>query len=519
MLSSLVIVAIYVLLLCFFFAPKWQTNDDVGMSMMAHGYGIAPICSPNILFSNVLWGYLVRAIPEINGVLGYSIATLSVLVLVGTVLIYCLRQLGIVYVACLSTFVLILTRPVLFPQFTINAGLLSVGAIICWHLYAQQQDKRALVTGCLLAFLSYLVRSQEFYLVLIVALPLLPLRTLFLSRFAQIALLILVSAIAISAVIDYQAYQSNDWQVYNALNPARAPFTDYNAGQYLKQRPDILARYGYSINDIDLITDWFFVDSHIANPEALQAMLTELGPLPAQSNALTNAWLGVQTLWHPILLTTVLTALLLAVLRPAWHVAASWGLCIAAVFALGLLGRPGVLHVYVPVTCLLLTAPLLKAQVFSNWRNQLSIVVLLVAAAVNMAQVFHDSKTYQLTNKQIQQDFASFPNFIVVIWRGTFPYEAIYPVLGVSSAAMSYRHYGLGTSTLNPFTVADVEQKAGRGMINLLVKEEGIPIMAAPPDFNYLEIYCKEHFQGQLKELSIKQYGTLAVSQRRCEPK
>lgn len=214
----------------------------------------------------------------------------------------------------------------------------------------------------------------------------------------------------------------------------------------------------------------------------------------------------------------MLAALLLAVLRPSWQVAASWGLCIAAVFALGLLGRPGVLRVYVPLVSILLIAPFLSGQV-SGWRNRLSVRVLLVAAVVNAAYVFSESKNFQIAAEQARKDLATFPSFPVVIWGATFPYEAVYPVLGASSSAMSYQHYGLGTSTLAPFTVAYAEQKAGRGMMVLLTKERGIPIMAYPAYLQMLEIYCKERIHGQLREVSNKQYGAIEVSQRRCEVK
>jgi hypothetical protein len=389
LLSSLAFAAFFVFSLCLVFAPRWETNDDVAMSMIAHGYGIAPMGSPNILFSNVIWGHLVRAIPEINGVLGYSIATLSMLVIVATALLYGLLRLGVSRISCLSILALALVRPVLFPQFTINAGLLMMGAIICWHLYAQKNDRQSLLAGYFLAFFSYLVRSQEFLLVLIVALPLLPYRELFLHRFARIIFFTFVSAIAISAAFDQQAYQGDEWRTYNELNPVRALFTDYGAGAFLKQRSDILERHGYSINDINLIENWFFVDAHIANPQALQVMLTELGPLPSQKKSLINAWIGMQTLRHPFILLPMLTALLLAVLRPSWQVATSWGLCIAAVFALGLLGRHGVLRVYVPLICLLLAAPFLNGQV-SGWRNYLGISVLFVTAVINASHVFEN---------------------------------------------------------------------------------------------------------------------------------
>ena len=87
--------AIFVLFLCLVFQPTWETNDDVAMSMVAHGYGLATIGTPHLIFSNIIWGYIVRAIPEINGVLGYSIATLGVLIIIGTVILISLNRLGV----------------------------------------------------------------------------------------------------------------------------------------------------------------------------------------------------------------------------------------------------------------------------------------------------------------------------------------------------------------------------------------------------------------------------------------
>lgn len=485
------------------------------MSMFAHGYGIASFGSPNLIFSNVLWGYLVRTIPEIYGTLGYSIASLIVLVIVGATLLYGLYRVGAGYVTALTMIVLILARPVLFPQFTISAGMLLIGAIIYWRLYAQYNHWHALVAGSLLAFFSYLVRSQEFLLILIVALPLLPWRILLSRRSAQAVFLVLVSAIAVASVIDHLAYQGTEWKAFNELNPVRALFTDFGAGVHLKHRSDILARYGYSTNDVDLIGHWFFVDPNIANPQALQKMLAELGPVPARGNALANAWIGVQTMWHPKLLPLVLAALLLATLRPSWQVAACWGLCIAAVVALGLLGRPGVLWLYVPLVSLLVVAPFMVCRV-SALRNRLGACVLLVAAVLNASLVFSESKTFQFTAEQTRKGLADFPNDPVVIWGG-FPFEAVYPVLGASFSAMSYRFFALGVFTLAPISVAFAENKAGRGMTELMVTETGVPIIANEQLFRYLETYCKEHLHGQLKELSAQQHGEIVVSRRRCE--
>ena len=514
--GSLVISAAFVLSLCLVFEARWETNDDVAMSMVAHGYGVAAFGSPNIIFSNVLWGHLVRAIPQISGIPGYSIAALGVLITVGAVVLFGLYRLGAGYIASLFMLALLLVRPVLFPQFTINAGLLLVGAIICGHLFARHDNRQALLIGCLLAFSSYLVRTNEFLLLLFGALPLLPWRTLLRRRFSQVSLLALILAIAVSTVIDHKAYQGQQWKAFNELNPVRTPFTDFGADEHLKKRPDILARYGFSNNDIDLIREWFFVDPAIVNPQAMRAMLADLGPLPAQGNSIAKGWAGVQTLWDPKLLPIVLAALLLALLRPGWRVAASWGLCVGAVFAIGLSGRPGIIRVYVPMVSLLAIAPFLAGQ-FSGWRNRLCAAVLIVAALLNASLVIAESKTERIVSEQAREGLDTFPRDPVVIWGIGFPLESVYPVMGASPAAMSCRFYGLGAFTLAPFSVAFTEQQQGRGMIDRLVQKTGIPIVASPKCLRYLDTYCRERLHGEMKELSSQQHGSIVVSVRRCE--
>mgnify|MGYP003861825587 CR=1 FL=1 len=514
-LGSFAVASIFVFLLCFLFNPMWETNDDVGMSMVAHGYGIATAGTPNLIFSNVLWGYLIRFIPEVNGVLGYSIATLGVLVIVGTVLFYGFYRLGLGYIASFSAMALILVRPVLFPQFTINAGLLMVGAIICWHLFARQNDRRALAIGCLLAFFSFMVRSQEFLLVLIVALPLLTGRDLLQQRTFQIALLMLISAIIVSIAIDHQAYQGGEWNAFKELKPAISSIVDFGAGEYLKLRPDILDRYGYSINDIDLLKRWFFVDPTIANPEKLKGMLDELGPLPTQSNSLANALRGVTILWHPIQITTFLAALLVAVLRPSWRLLMVWVLCVLALFILGLLGRPGILRIYVPLVSLLVVAPFLRENI-SIWRNHFATGILLVVAILNMHNTFSDAQKYQVSAEQTRQDLMTFPNYPIVIWGGGFPYENIYPVLRVWPSAMQYNIVSLGGFTLAPFANSYVEQQQGRGVIEMLIKENGVYSIANEQWYAYLEIYCRKHLHGKLKNLSSKRYGVITLNQHSC---
>jgi len=89
--------------------------------------------------------------------------------------------------------------------------------------------------------------------------------------------------------------------------------------------------------------------------------------------------------------------------------------------------------------------------------------------------------------------------------------------MGASPTAMSCQFYGLGAFTLAPFSIAFTEQQQGRGMIDLLLTETGIPIVAEQRCFGYLETYCKERLHGEIKELSTQELGGIVVSLRRCE--
>lgn len=481
--------------------------------MVAHGYGMAEVGMPNLIFSNVVWGYLVRTIPQINGVFGYSIATISVLIIVGTTILHTLRKLEFGWQVSLPLVILLLVRPVLFPQFTINAGLLTVGAIVCWHLYGKQGNRIALLAGCLLAFCGYLVRSHEFFLVLLIALPLLPWTKLVRDRIAQASVLALLLAISSAVFVDYQAYQGDDWQAFNTLNSARTPITDFGAHAQLKKHPEILARHGYSANDIDLIRSWFFVDSKIANPMSLNAMLLELGPFPDQSHALINGWVGIKALVNPILLPFFLAALSLLVLLPSRKLFATWVLCLAAFFALGILGRPGILRVYIPVLSLLLIVPLLGQALLSSKDRRgvrgglhqcLVQGVIVVAALFNTTTVFSESRAAQVVSDQVRENLQGLPEETVVNWGDTFPFEAVYPVLKQSNVAMAYKIYSLGVFTLAPFSTAYAEENAGNGMLDRLNSKSGIPILAAEYHFNLLEIYCSEHLDSNLYKIATK---------------
>lgn len=503
-------------LLCLLFSPQWETNDDVGMSMVAHGYGIAAKGSPNLIFSNVLWGHLVRSIPSIGGVPGYSLATLGVLIVVGGATLFALARAGAGLVTASGVLLLLLVRPVLFPQFTLNAGLLMVAAIATWKLAARGGSIPVFAAGCALALGSYLVRDQEGILVLVVASPMLPWKFLAANRSAKVCVALLAMAIGSAAWADHRAYQGHDWQAFESLNAARAPYTDFGAVPLLKRRPDILRLHGYSSNDLDLVGRWFFVDPQIADPKKLNAMIDDLGPLPSAHHALGDAWLGIRALWNPRLLVTLLVALLFFACSPSWPVAASWLLCVAAVAMIGAMGRPAVLRVYEPLVGLLLIAPLVQGRI-DGWQRRLAAGAVFAAASFTAYAVCTASQYHQGAALRVRQELTGFPHEPVVIWGGVFPFEEVYPVLGASAEAMSYRLYGLGAFTLAPFSVPYAEREVGDGMVELLQSKTGVPVIANHDRVEYLKVYCSERLHGHLVSISTQYFGRVRLDRFRCD--
>jgi hypothetical protein len=516
-LLSFLLIATLVASLCFAFMPRWASNDDAVMSMIAHGYGTAAHGSTHLVMSNVLWGYLVRAIPSINGVLGYSIATLAVLVVAGWTILYFLLRLGAGYLVGLLAVALLIARPTVFPQYTINAGLLTIAAIIGWQVYARLGGIGYLVAASLLAFFGYLIRDKEFFLVLAVALPLLPWRALLDRRQMQTAFLLLGLAIIAATVFDRWSYSAHEWRLFLEISPDWTPFADfvdYGAGELLKRHPEILARHGYSPNDINLISNWFFADPHIANPKSLNSMLAELGP--RTKLGFQSGLAGIKALFDPVLIPMLLLALLILALIPRWKAAIAWVIFLAALFAVGAMGRPGILRIYVPLLGLLLFAPLVIGKFIEGSRQKIAAMILFAACIGNAYTLTAHALISRQWIQQIQIDIHGFPIGPIVSWGQSFPFELAYPVLGNNIDSRNIRFYGLAFFSHAPFSVARTEQMAGRGVLERLRSQAGIPIIASPEKLEMLSLYCAEHLNVKLQGVIKYQTSWITIQQARC---
>jgi hypothetical protein len=499
-----------------FAQPVWATNDDPAMSMIAHGYGLAAFGSPDLVFSSVLWGYAVRALPSINGVLGYSIATLLVLFISVSLILYFLQQLQVRSYFALLAAILVTLHAAMHPQYTTNAGLAAVAASLGLWVYARSKNRAILVVSIVWAFVGYIIRSQEVLLVALVALPLVSYRQLRQDKTLQLATMLFVAAAGLSEVVDHFQYAGPEWQHYAELNVSQRAFTDFGAGEELRKYPEILRRFEYSLNDVDLLESWFFVDKKTGDPQKLRTMLGDLGPLRFFGGGLDGAIDAIWALRAPALLPLALSAMGLFLLRPTRRLAAMWLICLAALAFIGLLGRGAIVHVDIPPLALLCLAGIVCVQTSIRPRPAAAVGIL----AFSLLLVCRWNWGYLDSNARIrdeQMKVAGWPSEVVVDWGVGLPIEYVFAPLANDPRSREMRLLALGALTYAPFSVAYNEEQAGRGFVDRIRSPQGVLIIAGRGRIAAIAQWCAERFSGKLQTVAVKPPPLTEIQRVRCE--
>lgn len=405
-------------------------------------------------------------------------------------------------------------RPTLFPQFTINAGLLTLAGIICFIAYGRTGGAGVLIAATLLAFMGYIVRKNEFYLVVGIALPLLPWGAILKNRQFKIALVILITTIAAAAVYDNYSYRGDEWKKFQEFESARVPYTDYGACAQMIKHPDIGKCHNFSVNDIILLWCFFVVDPKIADPPSLKAMLSDLGPMPLLEGSIWNGLNSIKALFSLTLLPIFLPALLIGLMRPGILLALSWALFFTALFWMGLSGRGSIFRVYIPILTFQYLISLINLYMpfrgygsANNgrffWRRRIALGIGISAIILNFSVLLPETMKAAENIKKGQEWITGLPDEPIVDWGGALPTEDIFPVFATNVGARELRILSLGVSTHTPFSVAHIEESQGRGFINRIRSPEGLLVMAYPYYLKLLNTWCEERFEGKLHVVPI----------------
>jgi hypothetical protein len=499
--------------------PVWETNDDLTMSMIAHGYGVASQSSPNLLFSNVLWGKFVQLIPEVYGIRGYAIATYFILFLSATV-IFLIVSSKISVLAAFVMVALIYSKPILEPQFTLNAGLLAIASVGAFLEYRQGKTNHWLYLSVLLFSVSYLIRSQEALLVIILASPIVLKNIKSVPRLARYLAAFALLAIALFWWIDYIAYQNPSWDAYASLNPVRAAFTDFRALGHVLQSPGVLDSSYLSENDLKMVRNWFFVDGEIANPAELRRLLDHSNFAYSRFGNFQNGVNGFSHL-SALYFSLILLAAMVAFFRSAsLPLILVWMSFLGVAFLFGIVGRPNAYRVYYPLAVLLLLIPYFidSRVIISSVRERFSIGAVMVLLLISVVS-FLSSYVVKLQQRDALIDAKLLlDNEPLVVWGGALPYQALYSIKEQQSVE-PLSIIGLGASTLAPFAQSVVHAGAGQGVINRLISSSGILLVASDANKNLLRTYCDQHHQpNSYSSNDTVEFRGFKISRTSCTP-
>ena len=259
------------------FPPVYFKNDDVIMSMISGGYGQMYEKSNLIMASNIILGQLSVFLPNFFGVVPYNYLNILFLSIsfmsLGETINKITKKFLISVIVLLSSSLFILTR----PTFTTIAGYLSVTAMLNIYLYNKNSEKKHLLYGFTLLLFASLIRDEMVIFFVIFTFVIIVQSLKNNRREVLTSASIFSILFIITQIINRIPYNSDYLKQLKEFLLVLDPIVNYNADRSILQKTELLLLNNYTINDINLIRNWYFLDSHMIDPSRLMNLLSEAG--------------------------------------------------------------------------------------------------------------------------------------------------------------------------------------------------------------------------------------------------
>jgi hypothetical protein len=282
---ALIFNAIVFTLMLSFFDVFYMGNDDVGMVLYLKGVGTVENSSPNILFINIIFSYIICQLYRIFDFIDwypfsflaityFSYAYISYLIFKHASGIY----IKLLYIAIYSSIFLF---PIILLQFTIVAGIAAIAGV-CGLLITEENKIRVL--ALLLITISALVRFQSCMLVVVMFAPIYAYKIVSLKNLQNIVknsmwVKYLLLSIALNFGLDYfniLYYNNYDKTIqFYSFNSARGEILDKEALESFSEieRKSILDRVGWTENDYQMFIHWFFMNQEIYHTKVFEELV------------------------------------------------------------------------------------------------------------------------------------------------------------------------------------------------------------------------------------------------------
>ncbi len=473
---------------------------------------MARVTEPGLINSNVLWGHVLRLMPDIGGILGYTIGNYLIIIVSLTVIHWAMASLAVNPASRILTTALYLSWIVLFPQFTITAGVSAIAAIALLCVYQRIPSAPLLLFAAVFSITGFLIRDLQFLLIVLVALPVI-LTPALKDRRLLLSGVITTLLLGGAWLLNQQTYQEDSWRSYQALNHVRTAYTDFDgAARVIESGANTHA--GYSDNDIQMLRNWFFADRQLADPEQMQTMLDN-SPQQASSWQISAALIPFVNFRH--LWAMALAAAVLGLLARSPRVFIAWLIFLLTATLISYAGRIVPERLIIPVYLLLAFLALLNLK--DNSRVRLAIASLVLLSVGNVILLTESQRNW-LHNIAIQEQLAEYlAHPRAVVWGDAYRPEIVHRPLQRNTELRKYNYQAIGQSSLAPNTIAYQASQQDEGLVDLLVSEMGVQMIAFSYQLKMLAVYCAERHNRVLEaSASIESAANHAVvvSNVRC---
>lgn len=289
-LLSIFIVSILFLLSLTVFESTWAINDDVMMAMDASGKGFSSRPTEYIFSSNIILGHALKNLYQLMpSYPWYGLYTVLVLFISFVVLMYSLLKYKFSVTRIFYFFIFFIFYGLWLirtPQFTTNAFILGMSGVflLLADLYEEKATLswRILLASLFLLTLSFLIRIDSFFFVLVLSFPSFVAgitKKNFSRPVIRRLLLFFVSLVlTVSACYFYNrtSYLKDDrWTYQLEKTKLLVEMVDNKrAYEYSRKTKHIFDEAGWSLNDFLLVNKWFSADDKEFSKGKLTEILT-----------------------------------------------------------------------------------------------------------------------------------------------------------------------------------------------------------------------------------------------------
>jgi hypothetical protein len=400
------------------------------------------------------------------------------------------------------------------PTFTTIAGYICVVGMLSIYLYSSNQDRKYLIFGFSL-FLGASFIRDEMVIFFLVSTSIILIQA-FVKNKKEFILIgtIFLTIFGLSQFINRNQYTDESLRDLREFASVGYQILDYNADKHILQNSEAMLSNDYTSNDINLIRNWFFVDSYLSNPLRLGDLLNDTqwkGPVsnfnPKESILSTGNLLTS----YPLNFIIFSAIIMLFLTNKDRTLRILWLFFVLVLFIGAIIGRQ-LAYVYFPLITFLFIFSYLKTNkttlVTRSLIYSLSVLVIFTT--------FFENRSNKEKINSVNLEYENFSQDKLWVIGGGLPSEFIFPLLSTPSVKTE-----LITSDWSIYAPKSnfVKYNSNSNFLSELHSQEGVNISTNNYHLPLLQIYCKEKFGSDLIITPVINSDLVRINNLRCTSK